>query len=188
MVNSTEPTAVVLIADGTEELEAIAAADALCRCGVGVVVASIGSAMPIGRNGLPLRADMTLEALTQAGRSFDAVVVPGGLKGAEMIAADQAARALILSHAERGAVIAAICAAPAVVLAPLGLLEGKRATCYPGMESGLSGATHAEGDVVRDGALITSRGPGTAVAFGLAIGTVLAGEDAAREAASGMLV
>lgn len=182
-------SALVIIAEGTEEIEAVAAADVLCRCGVAVTIASVGGAMPEGRNGLPLRASTTLREVAAAGREFSAVVVPGGAMGAANIAADATARGVILAHAARGALIAAICAAPAVVLAGLGLLEGKRATGYPGSERGAGGsAAWCAEDVVTDGRVITSRGPGTAIAFGLAIGAALMGPEAAGRVAGEMLV
>jgi len=188
--------ALIFVAAGSEEIEAITPGDVLVRAGVGVTYASVGAGTagagtgdpPLrGSRGLPLAADVRAEDLMD--RLFDAVILPGGAKGAEGLAASGAVAAAVRAHAEAGRLIAAICAAPALVLAPLGVLDGKRATCYPGFEARFGPeTTHAEGDVVEDGSLITSRGPGTAMAFALAVAARLAGEEIAAEVARAMLV
>jgi len=182
------PTALLIIADGTEETEAIATADVLCRCGVGVTVAGVDTAMPSGRNSLPMRADITIDMIDEEKRAFDAVVVPGGAPGAERIAASDACRNVITRHAESGAIIAGICAGPALVLAPLGILDGKHATCFPGFEERFGDEiTFSSDRVVVDGRVYTSRGPGTAIEFGLAVGAAMTTPETAAEVASAML-
>ncbi|MCX7026557.1 MAG: DJ-1/PfpI family protein [Spirochaetes bacterium] len=179
--------ACVLLADGCEEVEAVTIVDYLRRAGVEVVAAGVTGINVKGGHGILLGADELLSALV--GESFDAVVVPGGMKGAAHIAASEAARALIQSQFSSGALVAAICAAPPVVLyQACGILKGRRFTCYPGMEEEAAGASFCEGNVVVDGNLITSRGPGTAGEFALALVSTLVGEDAARKLAKGTLL
>lgn len=180
--------AVVVLATGFEEIEAITPIDVLRRAGVEVVVAGLGGAttvVVVGAHGLGLAVDTTLEHLPA---EIDAVVLPGGLPGAENLANSTEVSQLIQRVAESGGIVAAICAAPALVLAPSGLLEGKRATCYPGFEERFPrGAQHEEARVVVDGRLITSRGPGTALEFALALVSELVSPERAAELAQGML-
>jgi 4-methyl-5(b-hydroxyethyl)-thiazole monophosphate biosynthesis len=109
--------------------------------------------------------------------SWDAVFVPGGMPGAANLAACAPAGNFYREMTAAGKITAAICASPAVFLAPLGLLEGKKFTCYPGAEKQASRGTWSAGRVVVDGNLITSRGPGTAAAFALALIEKLAGKE-----------
>jgi 4-methyl-5(b-hydroxyethyl)-thiazole monophosphate biosynthesis len=122
-------------------------------------------------------ADGTTEAA--AAGAYDALVLPGGMPGAANLAESARLDALLREAAVCGKLICAICASPAVVLAPKGLLEGRRYTCYPGMEKGVKGGQWLADDVVVDKNTITSRGPGTAGAFALAIIEKLEGKDAA---------
>jgi 4-methyl-5(b-hydroxyethyl)-thiazole monophosphate biosynthesis len=110
------------------------------------------------------------------------------MPGASRLAASPEVSALLESMAREGKIIAAICASPALVLAPLGLLRGKRFTCYPGMEQGLGEALWSEDRVVTDGNLITSRGAGTAAAFAIAVIGRLAGEEAGTKVARSVLL
>lgn len=181
--------AVVLLAQGFEEIEAIAAVDFLRRAGVEVTVAAVGSGadrVARGSRGVAVVADASAEDAVHA-RAWDAVVVPGGMPGAANIAASSACRALLAKAAEAGAVVAAICAAPAVVLAPLGLLEGRAYTCYPGMEKDVRGGRWTADRVVVDGRLVTSRGPGTALEFAAAVAAALVGEAKSAQVADAML-
>ncbi len=173
------PEALVLVANGSEEIEAITPGDVLVRAGVAVTYAGLGGTSLRGSRGLPLAADVDLAEVR--GRLFDAVVLPGGAKGAANLAASPEVAEIVHTHRDAGRIVAAICAAPAVVLAPLGVLDGRRATCYPGLEANFSGRTaHATGDVVIDGPVVTSRGPGTAMAFALDLAALLAGGEAAE--------
>jgi 4-methyl-5(b-hydroxyethyl)-thiazole monophosphate biosynthesis len=182
-----KPTAIVLLANGTEEIEALTTADILVRGGAEVVLAGIGSTTLRGRCDLPLAADTTAEAIDAEGTLADLIVIPGGAVGAQNIAESEAANRLIQRHQDAGKLIAAICAAPALVLAPLGILDGKRATCYPGFEERFGSTTvFSEDRVVEDGQLITSRAPGTAIEFALALVARVGGN--ADEVAKAMLV
>jgi 4-methyl-5(b-hydroxyethyl)-thiazole monophosphate biosynthesis len=135
---------------------------------------------------------MLLSALEKRDRSsLDAVLLPGGMPGASNIAASAGAGALIEELHAAGKLVCAICAAPAVALAPLGILAGRRFTCYPGTEKQAvqiqKDAEWSEDPVVIDGNLITSRGPGTAGAWALAIAGKLAGEGTAKKIAEAAL-
>ena len=176
---------IVLFAEGFEEVEAIMPIDYLRRAGVEVTIAAIGTEKIVrGSHGIGIEADTTLGALEQAGRlnaeSWDGAFVPGGMPGASNLAACGAIGNFFKEMAAAGKIAAAMCASPAVFLAPLGLLEGKKFTCYPGMEKKVSGGTWLEDKVVVDGSIITSRAPGTAVNFALALIEKLAGKDAAE--------
>ena len=169
--------AAVLLAPGFEEVEAATPIDFLRRAGLDVIVAGVGETSIEGAHGLTFLADTTVEELSP---DLDAVVVPGGMPGAANLAASSAVGALIKGMFTRGKLVASICASPAVVLSPLGVLEGKKTTCYPGFEKDLTCGTFSEERVVHDGNVITSRGPGTAAEFSLKIIEYLSGEQAAR--------
>lgn len=166
----------LLLAEGFEEVEAVTPIDFLRRAGIDVIVAGIGGTIIKGAHGLPVMADTAIEALPD---DLDGVVIPGGLPGANNIAASSEAQELIRTLHGRGALVAAICASPAFVLGPLGVVEGKKATCYPGCEADLQGAVFSEDRVIRDGNVITSRGPGTAAEFSVEIIRYLEGEKTA---------
>jgi 4-methyl-5(b-hydroxyethyl)-thiazole monophosphate biosynthesis len=158
---------IVLLAEGFEEVEAITPIDYLRRAGVEVALVAIGSNLSVkGARGITVNAEASLKNFRQAS---DAVIIPGGMPGATNIAASKEAAALITEMAAAEKLICAICASPAVVLAPLGMLSGKRFTCYPGMEEGVQGGVWTGQPVVIDGNIITSRGAGTAGAFAIAI-------------------
>lgn len=187
------PSALILIATGTEEIEAITPGDVLARAGVRVTYAGLGATRLTGSRGLPLAADTTIEAHAQTPSQsnvlHDALIIPGGGLGAANLAASDHAADIIRRHHRAGRLIASICAAPAVVLAPLGLLSGKRATGYPGTEPHFpSDAIFLQDAVVVDGPLITSRGPGTAMAFALRIAALLTTPAVAEAVARDMLV
>lgn len=180
-------TAVILVADGTEEIEAITPGDVLNRCGVDVTYAGVGSTELIGGHHVPLRTDCMVEELGEI--LFDAVIIPGGGKGSENMHKSEVVNHLIRHHVEQDKIIAAICAAPAVVLAPLGVLDGKHATCYPGLERRFGPDVKAcDTTVCVDGKFITSRGPGTAMEFSLKLAELLTGAPSAIKAGHSMLV
>jgi 4-methyl-5(b-hydroxyethyl)-thiazole monophosphate biosynthesis len=186
----------VPLAQGFEEVEAVTPIDYLRRSGLEVVTAAVGETRLVtGSHGISVQADATLAELTaKAGdvsrlcRSLDAVLLPGGMPGAANLAASAGVSALLGAMARDGRIVAAICASPAVVLAPLGLLEGRRFTCYPGMEQDLTGGHWSEDRVVIDGNLITSRGAGTAAAFAVALIGRLLGEAAGAKVAQAVLL
>jgi len=190
--------ALVFLADGFEEMEAIIPVDCLLRAGVEVVIAAIRTSLSVtGSHGITVTANTTIAALNKSGSlnpaGWDCVFIPGGMPGASNLAACVPAGAVFREMAKAGKPIAAICASPAVFLAPLGLLEGKRFTCYPGMEkkpdgSIVGGGIWLEERVVIDGNLITSRAAGTAAEFALALVEKLAGSDAAKKLKSAALL
>ena len=209
--------AIVLLASGFEEVEAITPVDYLRRAGIEVTTASIefkagepgaedtsagesgaGVKSPVvrGARGIPVAADAALGDLLEGGKlspsDWDAVVVPGGIPGADNIAASKAAGAFLKEMARAGKWVCAICAAPARVLFPLGLLAGKTATCYPGEEEKAGAAGNGiiwlDEKVVVDGNFITSRGAGTAGEFACAIIAKLVDEEEKRKLAEKVLL
>jgi 4-methyl-5(b-hydroxyethyl)-thiazole monophosphate biosynthesis len=184
---------IVLLADGFEEVEAVTPIDYLRRAGIELTTASIGGNAEVkGARGITVTADTSLAELKARGQggaaSWDGVLVPGGMPGASNIAASKEAAALLKDMAAAGKLVCAICASPAVVLAPLGLLRDRRFTCFPGMEERVSGAKWSEERVVIDGNIITSRAAGTAAAWAAAIIGKLAGEGEAKKLAESVLL
>ena len=177
--------ALVIIADGFEEVEATTPVDILRRAEVDVTVAGLGSDTVTGAHGIAIKADTTLADYKDIP---DAVVFPGGMPGAENLAASSTVRNLIAKMSAEGRIIAAICASPALVLAPSGVLKGKKATCYPGLERNFTtDIDFVKEEVVRDGNVITSRGPATAFQFGIKIAEGLVGKAKADMVAGQML-
>jgi len=157
----------VLLADGFEEIEAITSIDILRRAGIDVTVAGVDKALIKGSRGLVVKTDRRLSSYRGLP---DAVLLPGGTPGVYNLAASKKVNDLILKAKDKGRIIAAICAAPSYVLAPTGVLRGKKATCYPGCENLLKGkAKYTNKKVVVDDNFITSQGPGTAFDFALTL-------------------
>lgn len=178
----------VFLADGFEEIEAIATVDLLRRAQIDTVTISTGDSMTVvGAHGVNVKADIMLcdGMLPEA----EMLVCPGGMPGASNLAANGVLSDMLRKQAAGHGYIAAICAAPAVTLAPLGLLKGRKATCYPGFEEQLqvAGATHEAGRVVVDDNIITANGPSSAIPFALALITALKGKEAADSVAAGLL-
>ncbi|MDR3303909.1 MAG: DJ-1/PfpI family protein [Treponema sp.] len=180
--------ALVFLAEGFEEVEAITPIDYLRRAGIEVTtcaVAAGGGQTVRGSHGIAVQADTSLAALGPLkAADWDAALLPGGIPGAPNLAASEAVSALLRDMAAAGKLVCAICASPAVVLFPLGLLKGRRFTCYPGMETGLKDATWSEERVVVDRNLITSRGAGTAADWAIAVISRLVDEEAAKAIAA----
>jgi 4-methyl-5(b-hydroxyethyl)-thiazole monophosphate biosynthesis len=166
----------VLLAEGFEEVEAATPIDFLRRAGVDVIVAGVTGKTVTGARGIKFVADVSLGELPP---ELDGVVIPGGMPGAANIAKSAAAIELIRLLFTAKKLVAAICAAPGVVLGAHGFLAGKKFTCYPGYEKDVAKASFSEDAVVKDGNLITSRGPGTAAEFAEALIEYLLGKDAA---------
>lgn len=166
----------VPLAQGCEELEAVTIVDLLRRAGIEVVTAGLDDQPVRASRGTVLIPDTTLD--TVAGRDFDMIVLPGGLPGADHLDRDPRLRALLTRTAAAGRYVAAICAAPKV-LASAGLLANRRATSFPGVldARAVAGLEYREEPVVQDGRIITSRGPGTAMDFALALIEALAGRE-----------
>jgi protein DJ-1 len=169
--------ALLLLATGAEEMEVAIAADVMRRAGIEVTIAGIDGAEPVRcSRGLQITPDL---ALSDARGQFDALVLPGGGPGAQRLCASEEVGRLLREQEGNGLLLAAICAAPSALKAH-GVFAGKRMTIYPGMESEIAGHGQVEHDrVVIDGNLITSRGPGTAFEFALAIVERLQGPDVA---------
>jgi protein deglycase len=162
----------VPLAEGFEELEAVTVIDILRRAGVEVVVASLGESPVTGSHGIRIAADTPLAALVE--QDFDMVALPGGMPGAEHLKKDARIAEIARRLAAKGRPVAAICAAP-MVLAAAGLLDGRRATSYPGFLKDAAKTTVTDEAVVVDGGMITSRGPGTALDFALQLVETLEG-------------
>lgn len=172
--------ALLILAEGFEDIEAVTAIDILRRADVEVTVAGLSPGPIRGARGTAIQPDAPLDKVQSA--EYDALVLPGGGKGAENLAASGAVKDLILRHHKQQRVVGAICAAPAVVLAPTGILNGRSATCFPGMEGRFPKTVISKTDpVVSDGHIITSRGPGTAMAFSLALVRKLCGPEVAEK-------
>jgi len=183
--------AIILLADGFEDVEAVTPIDYLQRAGIEVTAVSISDSLTVTSKwgGIKVTATVTLaEIIKQGTNSYDAVILPGGMPGTANLAASKEAGALVKEMAAGGKLVCAICAAPALVLAPLGLLDGKKFTCYPGMEEKAANGKWSDGRVVTDGNVITSRGAGTAGEFAVAIIEKLLDKAAAQKIAEAVLL
>jgi protein deglycase len=177
--------AIILLAEGFEEIEAVTCIDILRRAGIKVTVTSIGGLVVTGSRQLSIKADSKIGEVES---DYDTVVLPGGMPGAENLANSSQVTTLLKQLNNQKKLIAAICAAPAVVLSPLGLLENKNATCYPGMEKNFSQTTTYQNQkVVIDENIITSQGPATALEFSLIIVEQLSGKEAAKKISAAVL-
>lgn len=175
----------VLLADGVEEIEAVTVIDILRRALVQVSVVGLTGGLVEASRGVRLVPDSSLDQVMH--ESFDAVVLPGGAGGAERLTADARVHALLRRTFAGGRLVAAICAAPKVLKAA-GILTGRRVTSYPGhLDPTDQAYTYVEDPVVRDGNLLTSRGPGTALDFALALVQQLEGYSARRKVEAPLL-
>lgn len=173
------PRVLVTLAEGFEEIEAVTVVDLLRRADIEVHTASLAGRRVTGSHGITVEADMSLDD-AQAG-DYHMIVLPGGMPGADHLKQDARVIALLREFAAAGQFTAAICAAPGV-LAHAGLLDGREATSFPGFlrADSATGIRLRESAVVIDGKVVTSRGPGTAIDFSLAlIGLLRGGEVAA---------
>jgi len=183
--------ALVLLADGFEDVEAVTPIDYLRRAGIEVTTASISESLTVTSKwgGIKVIAASTLTEIVKQGTGgYDAVILPGGMPGAANLAASKETGALLKEMAAAGKLLCAICAAPALVLSPLGLLSGKRFTCYPGMEEKVTNGRWSDDRVVTDGNIITSRGAGTAGEFAVAVISKLLDEDTGKKIADTVLL
>jgi protein deglycase len=174
--------ALVPLAEGFEEIEAVTIVDVLRRAEIEVTTAALGKNPVTGSHGIALVADRGLDGVSVS--DFDAVVLPGG-PGARRLKEDARVQALLKQAASAGKTIAAVCAAP-IALEAAGLLAGRRATSYPGHD--LPSSRYSEERVVIDGNIVTSRGPGTVLEFSLSLVEKLAGPDVRAELERAMLV
>ena len=166
---------VVVLAEGFEEIEALTPIDVLRRAGLEVTVAGVGGTLITGAHKVSVKCDV--EVATIENDKFDCIVLPGGMPGAVNLRDSKSVSKLITSIYKANGLVCAICASPAVVLAPLGVLEDKLAVCYPGMEGCAPDVTFV-GDVpvLQCRNVITSAGPGTASDFVFKIVEALAGK------------
>lgn len=169
------------LADGFEEVEAIAVIDLLRRAKMEVTTVSImGRNNVMGSHNIEVKADALFDEPDYD--KYDMLFLPGGGVGTKNLKASRELADLINRFNDNKKYLAAICAAP-TVYGEMGLLKGKKATCYPGCEDGLIGADWATDKVVRDGNFITSRGAGTAIDLGLYLVSVFNGDEAAKDLA-----
>lgn len=166
----------LFMADGFEEVEGLTVVDILRRAEVGIQTVSIMKRKNvISSHQVEIVADLLFEELAD---DAEMLILPGGIPGTPNLKAHEGLDKLIRESAEKGIYLAAICAAP-TVYGSKGLLQGKKATCFPGMESELTGAKVSYDSVVTDGNFITSRGMGTAIDFGLKLVEILKGKEMA---------
>lgn len=174
----------ILLADGFETAEALCPCDMLRRANVPVQLVGVNGPVACSGQKVAVQTDITLEEVSL--EEMELLMLPGGLVGVDNILASDAAMDLICKAAAAGKYVAAICAAP-TILGKLGLLEGKRAVCYPGMEGGLIGAQPCVGEcVVVDGNIVTGEAAGSSIAFGLKLVELLRGAEAERKVHQGI--
>jgi 4-methyl-5(b-hydroxyethyl)-thiazole monophosphate biosynthesis len=176
---------VIILADGFEELEAVAIIDVLRRAGIGIVSAGLHEGPVSSARQVKIIPDTVIDTITSD--DFDMLVLPGGMPGAANLNTDERVGGLIRDFNSKGKITGAICAAP-FVLANAGILNGKRVTSYPSFKDKLGSAIYEEKNVVEDGNILTSRGPGTALCFALAIVEKLAGKEKAQQIKEAMLL
>lgn len=176
----------VHLAEGFEEIEALAVTDVLRRAGTDTYLVSVtGDKFVRGAHGITVKADIVFEEADYS--DADMLVLPGGMPGTDNLYNHGGLKEKILEFDEKEKLIGAICAAPGVILGGLGILKGRKATSYPGFDKYMPGAVYSKEKVVKDGHIITSRGPGTAIAFALELVRSLLGAQAALELEKSMI-
>lgn len=174
----------LFLATGFEEIEALGTADILRRAGLNLQLVSVtGDLTVAGAHGMNIVADALFEDVDFF--EADMLILPGGMPGAANLAANSDLCERLRDHVYLGRPVAAICAAP-FVLGRLGLLDGKRATCYPGFEETLEGATYTGDLWTIDGNIITGEGPAAAFPYAYSLLALLVSEEKAAEVAEGM--
>jgi 4-methyl-5(b-hydroxyethyl)-thiazole monophosphate biosynthesis len=171
----------LFLANGFEEIEALATLDILRRANIEVNTVSIsGARMVKGAHGISVKAD----AIFRKGETemSDCIILPGGMPGAENLRMHEGLRRTLKVQSKRGGYIAAICASPSI-FGRRGILNGRDATAYPGFEDELKGATVVDAGAVRNGHVITGRSMGSAIEFGLLLVETLLGQEKAEEIA-----
>lgn len=174
----------IILGTGFEPMETVTPCDILRRGGLEVKLVSVSGDVVEGGHGIRVQADCMIEEIDPA--QTEMVVLPGGLGGVNSILASQKALDLVKNAYENGKFVAAICAAP-TILAKLSITDGKKATCYPGMEEQMGSALMQNCAVVRDGSVITGRAAGVAEEFGLELLAALRGADAADAVAKAIV-
>lgn len=176
--------ALIPIAPGFEEIEALTVVDILRRAGVEVTMAGTVEGPIEGRTNIRVLTDTTLDKV--ADKEFDMIVLPGGKKGTENLKGDERIRKMVVEHFRKDRYIAAICAAP-VVLSIAGITRGRTVTSHPTVREELKSERLSEERVVVDGNIVTSQGPGTAMEFAFKLVELLLGKDKAKEVNKGVL-
>jgi 4-methyl-5(b-hydroxyethyl)-thiazole monophosphate biosynthesis len=180
-----EERILVPLADGFEEIEAVAVIDVLRRAELDVTVAGLAPGVPVGRSGIGVATDALLGELDLD--RFTMVVLPGGMPGTRHLMEDERVLELVRRLHREGRRTAAICAAP-LVLQAAGVIEGHEVTSHPSVRAKLGGATVVDAPrVVRSGSVVTSQGPGTAIEFALALVEDLCGAARAQEIARALV-
>ncbi|MCD6571900.1 MAG: DJ-1/PfpI family protein [Thermoplasmata archaeon] len=179
--------AAVIFAPGFEEIEALTVVDVLRRCNIDVDIVGTKNEAIEGSHNVKISPDKNIDDVNI--NEYDALILPGGAPGYINLREDERVINLLKNAFENNKIIAAICASP-TVLAHAGILNGKKATVYPGMEDEIreGGAIVDNSLVVQDGNIITSRGPATAMLFALKLAEILAGEDVAEEVRKKLLL
>jgi len=176
----------MILADGFEEIEAVTPIDVLRRAGLEVTVAGLGGKKVLGSRRICIEADI---ALSDYQGTPDAVILPGGMPGARNLSESKEVADIVKRVDKSKKIVSAICAAPALALTPTGVLNGKKATCYPGFENNFTKEiSYTEDRVVVDGHVITSRGPGSSFEFALRLVEELVSREKADELREIMLV
>jgi protein deglycase len=178
--------ALIAVADGTEELEAIAIIDCLRRAGADLTIASVQKLQITTARKVKITADCLIGGCL--GQVYDLIVLPGGMPGAENLRDSKELTEMLKQQKQSGRLYAAICASPAVVFEHHGLLADKKATCFPLMAEKLKNKQAVNQTVVVDGNCITSQGPGTALEFSLKLVELLFGSEKSQQLAKAMLV
>ena len=171
----------MFLADGFEEVEALCPLDLMRRAGLSVMTVGVGEKVVRGSHGIEVIADVTTAEADKLleKKPADAVILPGGMPGTKNLQADPVVNRFIKFASDNNKLLGAICAAPSI-LGELGLLDGKNAICFPGFEDKLLGATLSSDKVVRDGNIITAKGMGVALDFGLALVSALKDDATAK--------
>ena len=174
------------MANGFEDIEALIPVDVLRRGGVDIKTVSItGSNMVESAHGVVLMTDVLFEEVEDELKDADLLMLPGGMPGAENLNAHEGLKKALLAQNAAGKMVSAICAAP-LVLGGLGIVEGRRATCYPGFEKTLKGATYTADLWTTDHNITTGEGPAAALPYAFSLLAMLVSEEKAREVAEGM--
>lgn len=176
----------LFLAEGFEEIEAVAPIDVFRRAGIDVTTVSVSDKLTVtGAHGIGVNADIIFEKADLSGDFL--IYLPGGMPGTTNLDNHTGLKKLIEKQAAKGATIAAICAAPSI-LGKMGLLKEKEAICYPGFESFLTDAKISSSTIVKSGNILTAKGPGVAIPFALKIVEELKGEDTAQQVANAMIM
>jgi len=175
----------VFFAEGFEEIEGLTVVDVLRRADIRTQMIGLSGMQITGAHGITVQMDDTINNIDTLKDTL-MMVLPGGMPGAKNLAAHKTLKNLLVEAYQAQVPIAAICAAP-IVLSEHNLLKGRRVTCYPGFETSLLNGVFDDQQVVHDGALITGKGPGAAMAFSLKIVEILKGHKVSEQLATAMM-